>query len=208
MNETGQEIAKKNMDDYKRLNELVKAALMKETSTDKYDDNPALKGKQSDLPDGLQKAIIKKADGKVDETEINEMKMMDFAKLAKKVKDATEFIEKVASQLGNQSPEGEKALTSMYNSLKTMEESESTIDEIAPIKDYPGQIKNNIKANVKSVKTFADEILRHIDAVKAEEPQGDQYVDNPKIKMAITNLKSVAGEEESLSERILKELRK
>ena len=28
MNETGQEIAKKNMDDYKRLNELVKAALM------------------------------------------------------------------------------------------------------------------------------------------------------------------------------------
>ena len=208
MNETGQEIAKKNMDDYKRLNELVKAALMKETSTDKYDDNPALKGKQSDLPDGLQKAIIKKADGKVDETEINEMKMMDFAKLAKKVKDATEFIEKVASQLGNQSPEGEKALTSMYNSLKTMEESESTIDEIAPIKDYPGQIKNNIKANVKSVKTFSDEILRHIDAVKAEEPQGDQYVDNPKLKMAIKNLKSVAGEEESLSERILKELRK
>jgi hypothetical protein len=68
MNETGQEIAKKNMDDYKRLNELVKAALMKETSTDKYDDNPALKGKQSELPDGLQKSIIKKAGGKVNET--------------------------------------------------------------------------------------------------------------------------------------------
>jgi len=59
--------SKKNMDDYKRLNEFVKAALMKETSTDKYDDNPALKGKQSELPDGLQKAIIKKAGGKVDE---------------------------------------------------------------------------------------------------------------------------------------------
>ena len=68
MNETGQEIAKKNMDDYKRLNELVKAALMKETSTDKYDDNPALKGKQSELPDGLQKSIIKKSGGKVNET--------------------------------------------------------------------------------------------------------------------------------------------
>lgn len=72
MNETGQEIAKKNMDDYKRLNELVKAALMgpiseKQASTDKYDDNPALKGKQSELPDGLQKAIIKKAGGKVEE---------------------------------------------------------------------------------------------------------------------------------------------
>ena len=64
---SGMDIAKKNMDDYKRLNELVKAALMKETSTDKYDDNPALKGKQSELPDGLQKAIIKKSGGKVDE---------------------------------------------------------------------------------------------------------------------------------------------
>jgi hypothetical protein len=50
--------------DKNRLEELVKAALMgpmNETSTDKYDDNPALKGKQSDLPDGLQKAIIKKS---------------------------------------------------------------------------------------------------------------------------------------------------
>ena len=56
--------------DKNRLEELVKAALMgpmNETSTDKYDDNPALKGKQSDLPDGLQKAIIKKSKGKVDE---------------------------------------------------------------------------------------------------------------------------------------------
>ena len=44
-----------------RLQELIKSALMKETSTDKYDDNPALKGKQSELPDGLQKAIIKKS---------------------------------------------------------------------------------------------------------------------------------------------------
>ena len=33
---------------------------MDEESTSKYDDDPALKGKQSKLPDGLQKAIIKK----------------------------------------------------------------------------------------------------------------------------------------------------
>ena len=97
MNETGQEIAKKNMDDYKRLNELVKAALMKETSTDKYDDNPALKGKQSELPDGLQKSIIKKSGGKVDEIKerilrelrgnINEMagEDLELKSLAKKI---------------------------------------------------------------------------------------------------------------------------
>jgi len=143
LNETGQEKSEKNYSNYfkkmdkNRLEELVKAALMgpmNETSTDKYDDNPALKGKQSELPDGLKKAIIKKSGGKVNET--------------------------------------------------------------AKIKDYPGQIKNNIKANVKSVKTFADEILRHIKTVAAEEPQGDQYVDNPKIKMAIKNLQSVAGDKE------------
>ena len=45
-----------------KLKEMVRTALkspISEKSTDKYDDNPALKGKQSELPDGLQKAIIK-----------------------------------------------------------------------------------------------------------------------------------------------------
>lgn len=41
----------------KKLDELVEKAL----STQKYDDNPALKGDQDDLPDNLQKAIIDKA---------------------------------------------------------------------------------------------------------------------------------------------------
>ena len=87
---SGMDIAKKNMDDYKRLNELVKAALMgpmNETSTDKYDDNLALKGKQSDLPDGLQKAIIKKAGGDVDESFKSLSKKIDKQK-GKSKKDA------------------------------------------------------------------------------------------------------------------------
>ena len=188
MNETGQKISKKNMDDYKRLNELVKAALMgpiNETLDDKVydlvdrmldamggsdnllkeliramstddamfylsaiardydilDDAKEISEKKKDHDgDGdidsddymiARDKAIKKAKGKkVDEAEVNEMKMMDFAKLAKKVQDSKEFIEKVASQLGSQSPEGEKALTSMYNSLKTMEESkEETLSE-------------------------------------------------------------------------------
>jgi hypothetical protein len=65
-----------------RLTELIKSALMKETSTDKYDDNPALKGKQSELPDGLQKAIIKKKGGKVDE----------YASLARYDKDGNKTV--------------------------------------------------------------------------------------------------------------------
>ena len=88
--ETGEKIAKKNMDMYKdknRLEELVKAALMgpiseKQASTDKYDDNPALKGKQSELPDGLQKAIIKKAGGKIDEGFLKNLKNFSAGVLA------------------------------------------------------------------------------------------------------------------------------
>ena len=45
------------------LKELVRAALMKEKAgfSKEYDDNPALKGGQKNLPDGLQKAIINKS---------------------------------------------------------------------------------------------------------------------------------------------------
>jgi hypothetical protein len=44
------------------LKELVRAALMKEKAgfSKEYDDNPALKGGQKNLPDGLQKSIIGK----------------------------------------------------------------------------------------------------------------------------------------------------
>ncbi len=80
LKEDAKEKSEKNYSNYfkkmdkNRLEEFVKAALMKETSTDKYDDNPALKGKQSDLPDGLQKAIIKKSKGKVNEGFLKNLK--------------------------------------------------------------------------------------------------------------------------------------
>ena len=61
-----------NPESENKIKEAIKKALTspvseKQASTDKYDDNPALKGKQSELPDGLQKAIIKKAGGKLKE---------------------------------------------------------------------------------------------------------------------------------------------
>ena len=61
-----------------------------ETSTDKYDDNPALKGKQSELPDGLQKSIIKKKGGDVDES---------FDSLVKKVDKAKGYTKKEAEKV-------------------------------------------------------------------------------------------------------------
>ena len=52
----------KHMGKFKKAFDLEEQEFSK-----KYDDNPALKGKQSELPDALQKALIKKSSGKVDE---------------------------------------------------------------------------------------------------------------------------------------------
>lgn len=204
MMEDAQEKSKKNYSNYfkkmdkNRLEEFVKEALKNPKKADLNKD-----GKLSNYEKARATAIEKSID-KVDEAEVNEMKMMDFAKLAKKVKNAQEFIEKVASQLGSQSSEGEKALTSMYNSLKTMEEG---LEE-AEVKDYTTQVTNQVKMNVKNVSSFAEEILRHINQVAQNEPQGEQMMDNAMIKGAILKLKSAAGsKEETLSERVLKELR-
>jgi len=65
-----QKIAEKKMEPSKdRLKEMVKAALMQEKAgfTNQFDNDPALKGGQKKLPDGLQKAIISKAKGKMKE---------------------------------------------------------------------------------------------------------------------------------------------
>jgi len=64
------------MESKDKLREVIKKALSKpveEEKTEKYDDNPVLKGKQKDnLPDALQKAIIQKQGGKIEELESSE----------------------------------------------------------------------------------------------------------------------------------------
>ena len=52
----------KHMGKFKKAFDLEEQEFSK-----KYDNNPALKGKQSELPDALQKALIKKSGGKIDE---------------------------------------------------------------------------------------------------------------------------------------------
>ena len=63
------------MESKDKLREIIKKALskpMEEEKTDKFDDNPALKGKQkTNLPDALQKAIIKKKGGKIEEGDLD-----------------------------------------------------------------------------------------------------------------------------------------
>jgi hypothetical protein len=65
-----QKLAEKKMDSSKdRLKEMVKAALMQEKAgfTNQFDNDPALKGGQKNLPDGLQKSIISKTKDKMEE---------------------------------------------------------------------------------------------------------------------------------------------
>ena len=50
----------------------------KQKSTEKYDDNPKLKGDQDELPDGLQKAIIKKAGGDAEEEDEEKNEGLDL----------------------------------------------------------------------------------------------------------------------------------
>ena len=63
------------MESKDKLREVIKKALSKpieEEKTEKFDDNPALTGKQkTNLPDALQKAIIKKKGGTVKEGDLD-----------------------------------------------------------------------------------------------------------------------------------------
>jgi hypothetical protein len=80
MNETGQKISKKNMDDYKRLNELVKAALMGPINEKKKDHDGDGDIDSDDYMIARDKAIKKAKGKKVDEAEVNEISKRDELK--------------------------------------------------------------------------------------------------------------------------------
>ena len=159
--------------DKNKLEEFVKEALKNPKKADLNKDN-----KLSDYEKARATAIEKSID-KVDE---------DLLKKGGKISKALDALDRAAEEAAL-SGEQFKTLMAAFNK-------EMGLAETAEIGDYPGKTKNNIKANVKSVKTFADEILRHIDVVTAEEPQGDQYLENPNIDRAIKNLEKVAGDKE------------
>ena len=158
----------------KKINQMATAAFLnkEEQKLDEIDD------------------MMEDAQDKSKENYSNYFKKMDKNKLEEFVKEALKNPKKADLNKDGELSSYEKARAT------AIEKSIDKVDETAEIKPYPGQIKNNIKANVKSVKTFADEILRHIDVVAAEEPQGDQYLENPNIDRAIKNLEKVAGDKE------------
>ena len=201
VSETGQEIAKKNMDDYKRLNELVKTALMgpiseKQASTDKYDDNPALKGKQSELPDGLQKAIIKKAGGKVDEN-LPKNTSIDNAKELKLDK-TTEDIRGVIAKMSDAYMALGKELQSNTN---------------PKVGRYMNAMAGEIKDLKRMLKGMTNESFKSL-SKKIDKQKGKSKKDADNIAGYIANIKRKGGgkgptaeQKKRMAETILKELR-
>ena len=164
MMEDAQEKSEKNYSNYfkkmdkNRLNELVKAALMKETSTDKYDDNPALKGKQSELPDGLQKAIIKKSGGKVDEIKeriLKELRGNINEALNKPLDKFGQDLEKRLNALGFE--------TKVFGGQETVPS--SAVDQIQKNPKLAGMSYIKLKPGEKSIPSTSDRDYEYIEVV-------------------------------------------
>ena len=189
------------MDDYKRLNELVKTALMgpiseKQASTDKYDDNPALKGKQSELPDGLQKAIIKKAGGKVDEN-LPKNTSIDNAKELKLDK-TTEDIRGVIAKMSDAYMALGKELQSNTN---------------PKVGRYMNAMAGEIKDLKRMLKGMTNESFKSL-SKKIDKQKGKSKKDADNIAGYIANIKRKGGgkgptakQKKRMAETILKELR-
>ena len=199
--EDAQEKSEKNYSNYfkkmdkNRLEEFVKEALKNPKAADLNKDGE-LSNYEKKRGAAIEKSIDKK---KVDE-----------GSLSDKIENSTAMkaLEK-AAKAAKVSGDSFKELMNKFNaelaSIKAMEEG---LEE-AEVKDYNTQVTNQVKMNVKNVSSFAEEILRHINKVAQNEPQGEQMMDNAMIKGAIIKLKTASGEKnESISERIFKELRK
>jgi hypothetical protein len=144
-----------------------------EESTPKYDDDPALKGKQSKLPDGLQKAIIKKKGGKVDE---------DLLKKGGKISKALDALEK-AAQDAKISGDAARELFAKFKQEMAMSED---LDE-----SFDSLVKKIDKQKGKSKKDAAN-IAGYIANIKRK-GGGKGPTAKQKKRMAETILKELRG---------------
>ena len=119
LKETGLKKSKKNMDDYKRLNELVKAALMGPINEKKTDHDGDGDIDSDDYMIARDKAIKKSKGEKVDEAEVNEIKMMDFAKEIKAASSPENFLKAIKKIFPSDSMRpGDDFIKSMFDQLK------------------------------------------------------------------------------------------
>ena len=137
------------------LKELVRAALMNEKAgfSKEYDDNPALKGGQKNLPDGLQKAIINKTKSANEDIEVGH------------TDNEPHMIKGELYQIG-------KYAMDLYSILEEMEETGGEYD-------FPAWWQSKIttaKNMISSAKHYLEFELREpqidaaVDAITGEEP--------------------------------------
>ena len=129
----------------KSLDELVEKAL----SSPKYDDNPALKGDQDELPDNLQKAIIdkveenygiardmaKNAKGTPEEDKMRKIRDKEFEKHSKKIDKSPmgKPLSEEDLEVGHTDNETHMLRSDLYRIAKYAAEL------FAMLKDYEGQ---------------------------------------------------------------------
>jgi len=109
---------------------------MEEKSTDKHDDNPALKGGQDSLPDELQKAIIG------DEEEANEEKLSAFQRDLRRrqaMKDA--YDERMRKE-----KEGQDANEAIEDDITSSEDRYGDMKHIIPGVRFTGDIETDVRA--------------------------------------------------------------
>ena len=167
---------------------------MEEESTPKYDKNPALTGKQSKLPDGLQQAIIKKKGGKI----------------KKGGKQANESVASGIQAMKKLDDDEKKALSLVMKKgedgiLKMLAKMGMDIKDI-PTK-YGGQKKIMEEDTNESFKSLSKKIDKQKGKTKKDGDNIAGFIANRKREGAGKGPTKKMKKREGIKERILRELR-
>jgi hypothetical protein len=188
------------MESKDKLREIIKKALSKpveEEKTEKYDDNPALKGNQKDnLPDALQKAIIKKKGGTVEEGDLDLGHQDDEPGMLK----------------ANVYDIGKYALE-LYKMLSEFDKMEGEVDfphwwqsKIIKAKEFMSSAKHylefeinepKVDAMVNSMPEMEDGLMETIKELKFSNPQ----ITSEEVIKHIQEIKTLSEEKDSLCKR-------
>jgi len=130
--------------------------------TPKYDDHPALKGKQSKLPDGLQKGIISKSK---DENTEEEADPLEERKKRRKKKSKAKLTPGYKANRSQRSQDKLQKLIQRYNKAK---ETPGKKDDLAAIKARDNFEKKQYKSSKKSQYNEENEVDALINELAAE----------------------------------------
>jgi len=154
-----------------KLKELVRKSLANEEAefSKKHDDNPALKGKQKDLPDKLQKAIINKS-GNLDEGFLDRVKA--------KVKGASTFVGTGLSNVGKafmgkelKDPKLAAGMAKLGQKAKTLEKGLNDVINDVNILFPPTKLKEI--PQLEKIISYYGSLLNQAKKINAEIAKGD-----------------------------------